>query len=86
MTMIKMNTKDEDNHRAVLAILGYMHGDAAQIHHVMDEASKDPQGPAGLILALTEIAATSALQSTDAAEPMFRDIALDLAQKIHNQT
>lgn len=84
--MIKMNTRPQDNHRAVLAILGYMHGDSAQINHVMDEAASDPQGPAGLILALTEIAATTALQATDSAEPMFRDIALDLSQKIHNQT
>lgn len=83
--MLKANTRPLDDHRAVLAILGYLRGDRAQLDHVMGQASGDPQGAAGLILALTESAAVCALQASDDAEDQLGELALILAGKLAAQ-
>lgn len=81
--MLKANTRPTDDQRAALAMLGFIHGDTAQIDHVMDETAEDPQGPAGLILALAETAAAYCIQITgseEEAEKQLTEIILKLAE------
>lgn len=54
--MMKANVTPTDDRRAALAMLGFLHGDSAQIRHVMDEAAQESTGAAALILALAEAA------------------------------
>lgn len=77
--MLKANTRQVDDHRAALAILGFMRGDANQLHFVLDEAAQEAAGPAGLILALTEAAAVYAHLAADDAEAQLAQIVLELA-------
>lgn len=77
--MLKANTRPIDDQRAALAILGFMRGDSAQLHYVFEEAAAEPNGPAGLILALTEAAAIYAKQVTTDAEQQIAKLVLELA-------
>ena len=72
--MLKANITDTDDRRAALAMLGFLNGDQAQLHHVMDEAMQDTSGPAALILALAEAATSYVIQVTGSEEEAAKQL------------
>lgn len=72
--MMRANTTDADNIRAARALLGFIQGDAEQIHHVMDDAANAENGSAGLVLALAETAAAYLIGLLDTEEEAAKQL------------
>lgn len=86
--MMKANITPADDRRAALAMLGFIHGDSAQIAHVMDEAAQAPAGAAALVLALAEAATsyiTELCGSEEEAANQLTQMILKIAEQEHNK-
>ena len=86
--MLTANTSNTDNHRAALMILGFINGDEQQIRHVLDGAAQEPEGAAGLVLALAETATgylIGLLGSEDEAQKQLSEHVMTFVSKETNE-
>ena len=86
MTTPTANIRSIDRQRGLRATLGFLRGDSLALDDVLNETKEDtnPAAVAGLILALTEQAATYASAAPDAAQ-QIEAMLIDYAQQEGNR-